>query len=207
VSIPGVIVHQLSDVLPSHRTEARGFPTTTPARTIVDLAAVVSPFRLATAVEHVVVERLATFGAIAQVLSDVRCRGKPGVRKLVSVLDSRGGQPPPGSVLERKLLRAAEMARVEVVRQHALPWAREPVVGLVDAAVISSRLILEADGRRWHARTQAMANDRRRDREAVLAGWLPLRWVHEDLEDLPAVAREIAAIHASRVSEPRIPRV
>ena len=138
-------------------------------------------------------------------LQDVRRRGKPGVRKLVTVLDALAGEPPPASVLERKLLRAAEMAGVRVVRQYPLPWAREPVKGLVDAAVPESRLILEADGRKWHARMEAMANDRRRDREAVLAGWQPLRWVHEDLEDLPAVVAELAGIHFSRLSE-RIPQ-
>ncbi len=200
VRIPGGTLHQVDDHLPGHLTLVAGFPTTTPARTIVDLAAVVSWMRLSAAVEHVVVERQATFGAIAGVLREVRRRGKPGVHKLVAVLDARAGEPPPASVLEAKLLRAAAMARVGVVRQFPLPWAREPLVGLVDAAVPESRLILEADGRRWHARMQAMAHDRRRDREAVLAGWLPLRWVHEDLTDVPSVAGEIAAIHRSRVS-------
>lgn len=196
-------VHQLDDVQPHHLRVVRGLRATTPERTILDLAAVVGPVRLATAVEDTVVRRLCTFTEIAGVLRDVRRRGKPGVRRLAAVLDAREGLPPPASALERLLLEAARLAGVHAVRQHPLPWAQEPTEGVVDAAVPESRLILEADGRRWHARLQAMAKDRRRDVEAARAGWLTLRFVYEDLADVAAVAAAIAQVHASRVSRPR----
>ena len=64
--------------------------------------------------------------------------------------------------------------------------------GLVDLAVYESKVILEADGRRWHAREQAMARDRQRDREAARQGWLTLRFVHRDLvHDLDGCADDI----------------
>jgi very-short-patch-repair endonuclease len=201
--IPGVTLHQLDDLAVDHTATVAGWPTTTPARAIVDLASVVSWVRLATALESVVVERLATFGDVGRVLSDVRRRGKPGVRKLLSVLLARSGEPPPASVLERELHKAAALAGVPIVRQFPLPWKREPEVGVVDAAVPGSRLILEADGRKWHARMEAMAKDRRRDRAAVRAGWQPLRWMYEDFNNPAAVAAELHAIHTSRVSEQR----
>jgi very-short-patch-repair endonuclease len=116
------------------------------------------------------------------------------------VLQARSGEPPPASVLERELHTAAALAGVGVVRQFALPWNYESEIGVVDAAVPDSRLILEVDGRKWHARMEAMAKDRRRDRAAVRAGWQPLRWMYEDFAEPSVVAVELREIHASRVS-------
>lgn len=205
LEIPNATIHQLNDLQPQHLATVRGWPTTTPARTIVDLAAGLSWIRLATALEYVVAERLASFTGIRDVLSDVRRRGKGGVRNLLTVLEARGGEPPPASELERKLHRVGELSGLPIIRQHPLPWAREPIEGIVDGAILESRLILEGDGRKWHARFQAMAKDRLRDRTAARAGWQTLRWVWEDFADLSGVAAELREIHDSRVSATRIP--
>lgn len=199
VCIPGVTLHQLDDVAPHHLMVVDGFPVTTPARTIVDLAAVVSPLRLGTAVEYVIVHRLTTLSELAAVLREIRRQGKRGVRKLVQVLDARTGKPIPESELERLLLWATEIARLEVVRQFPLPWAHEPIEGLVDVAIPASKMLLEADGRPWHTRLNDMAKDRRRDVEAARAGWLTMRFVAEDLRDTRAVADAIVDAHRSRV--------
>jgi very-short-patch-repair endonuclease len=208
--IENVTFHQLGDVRPEHLEVVGGWPVTTPARTIVDLAAVVSRGRLRTAVQHVVVEGQASFGQIGQVLRDVRRRGKPGIRRAVSVLDELSGEPPPASQLEQHLHDVARLARIPIVRQHVLPWAREPIDGVVDAAVLESRLILEADGRSWHAWLEQMARDRRRDREAAEAGWLTLRWVYDDLvHDARDAARSLLEVHRVRTrgSDRRLPSV
>lgn len=199
IAIDGIQFHQLQDVRPHDIAVIDGLPVTTPTRTIIDLAAVISWTRLRLAVEHVVVERLSSFDKIALVLDDVRRQGKTGVSRLVSVLDHLDGEPPPASELERQLHRVAATAQLAIVRQFPLPWTREPVLGVVDAAVIESKLILEADGRSWHARLEQMAHDRRRDRAAAEAGWQTLRWVHADLvNDIAEAARSLRAIHLVR---------
>ena len=198
IELPGAVFHQLDDVRPHHLTVVDGFPTTTAARTIVDLAAVVGAARLGTAVEDAVVRGLATFGEVYACLGEIRRSGKPGVSKLVGVLDARDGEAPPASELERYLHKAAAMAGVRIVAQHPLPAS--PVVrGVVDAAVVESKLILEADGRRWHARMREMARDRQRDREAARLGWQTLRFVYEDLvHDVGGAAEDIAETHRQR---------
>jgi very-short-patch-repair endonuclease len=203
LNIPGATLHQLDDLMPHHLAAVNGWPTTTPARTVVDLAAVVSWMRLATALEYVVIERLSSFTAIRDVLSDVRRRGKPGVRKLVSVLEARSGEPVAASDLERKLHDAVALAGLKLVRQYPLPWKREPIEGLVDGALPESRILVEADGRKWHARLAAMAKDRRRDRTAAAAGWQTLRWMYEDFAYMRFVAAELRDVHDSRVSAVR----
>ena len=195
-----VIVHRVDDLRPSHLSIVGGFPTTTVPRTIVDLAGVTSPLRLKRAVESTVTDRKASFSRIALVLRQVRRQGKPGVTRLVRVLDELDGEPPPGSVLERHLVGVVRLVGLDAVRQFPLPWEHEPVVGCVDIAIPTAKVIVEADGRRWHARLDAMANDRRRDRAALRAGWITVRFVYKDLVDDPrGSATELAAIVAGRL--------
>jgi very-short-patch-repair endonuclease len=198
LDIEGVTFHQLGDLAPSDLVEIDGFPTTSAARTIVDLAAVLGTVRLRHAAEDSIVRGLMSYDDVAGVLRRVRRRGKPGVRKLVGVLADMAGEPPPESELERLLWLAVARTGLPASRQHPLP-TREPVHNVVDVAITTSRLILEADGRRWHARQQAMANDRRRDREAARFGWQTLRFMHEDLRaDLDGCVDDILEVHRQR---------
>lgn len=104
---------------------------------------------------------------------------------------SRGpGYVPPESVLERRLSRVLEDSRIPApVRQFVLPW-RERVNERVDLAFPRHRIIVEADGRRWHARMDQMASDRRRDREALNHGWRPFRFVWEEITRCPDLVRD-----------------
>ena len=200
IDVPGVVVHRVDDLTDLDAVSVAGFPTTTPARTILDLASVLSSARLRRAVDHGITDHLTTFTELGAVLARVRRRGKPGVRRLVAVLDALDGEPPPASELERHLASVARRAGVQVVRQFPLPWASEPIRGCVDAAIPASRLILEADGRSWHGRLDDMAKDRRRDRAALRAGWETLRFVYADLVGDPAgAADDIRVVHQRRL--------
>jgi very-short-patch-repair endonuclease len=202
VEIPGGKLRQLDDVLPHHRTEVASFPTTTAARTLLDLAACTSFSRLRVAAQDLAVRRLATFGDLDAVIRETRRRGKPGIRKLVRVLGTLQGEPPPATQLERRLLDVIERAGLTAVAQHPLP-THLPIRGLVDFAVVESKLILEADGRLWHARLEAMAKDRQRDREAAALGWQTLRFMYDDLcADPDGEARNLRAVHAQRLPTP-----
>jgi very-short-patch-repair endonuclease len=54
-------------------------------------------------------------------------------------------------------------------------------------------MILEADGRRWHARVAAAKLDRERDAQVARAGWLPLRFVYEQIVGDPAGVCEVVS--------------
>jgi len=198
--LPGVFVHQLDDVADHHVAPVRGLPTTTPARTIVDLAAVSSPGRLARIVETACADRRVTDEEVGAVLMELARPRKPGIRTLGRVLDARApGDPLPESVLERLLLEAVIGAgNPRPVAQFAHP-GRHPRQGWADFAYPDVKVILEADGRRWHQRIADLKRDRARDNEAARAGWLTLRFLHEDLRNDPAdVGRTVADVRASR---------
>ncbi len=200
--IPQVTVHQLRDLLPHHTTIVDGLATTTAARTVVDLAAVVSFERLKRIVENGVNDGITTDDDVAAVLHEIARRGKWGVKNLQRVLASRApGDPLPDSVLEQLLLDALRLVGLpEPVAQFPHP-GRHPGRGRVDFAYPGAKLILEADGRRWHQRVADLQRDRARDNEAARAGWLTMRFMHEELRSDPAdVGLAIAETLAHRTA-------
>lgn len=199
VRVPGVVVHQVDDLASRHVGRHRsGLVVATPARAVVDMAAVVGARHLGSLVDEVVAARTASFAQIASCLHEVARRGKPGVRTLGRVLDDRGpGYVPPHSELERALFQTLATGGLPAPRrQFPLP-GRGAVAGVVDAAYPDVRLVLEADGRRWHTRVRDLARDHLRDAEAARAGWQTLRLLHEqvvgDPEGTCAVVRDVRA--------------
>ncbi len=63
-------------------------------------------------------------------------------------------------------------------------------------------LILEIDGRSWHAREASMAKDRARDRVAARHGWQTLRILGEEIDDCPdAVIDDVRTAYAVRLEQ------
>lgn len=201
-ALPGTRRYRPGDLAPNHVMRHQGLPVTTPARTIVDLAAFVSRTRLATVVETAEVERRCSLLQVATMLDDLRRSGKRGVRKLADVLDELGpGDALPRSQLERLLDRVIELAGLPPPRhEHPLP-STGALTGFVDRCWPEARLIVEADGRRWHTRRQRIALDHDRDLEASRNGYLTVRLIWERLEgDAETTARALAEIYASRLA-------
>ena len=200
--LTGITVHQLRDVLPHHVHLVDGLPCTTVPRTIVDLAAIYRIARLRQVLENAVNDGLVTDVEVGAVLGDVARKGKWGMAKLAAALGERAPGDPVGDlVLERMLLHAVLRAgNPAPVAQFPHP-GRSPVRGCVDFAYPDARLILEADGRRWHHRMADMRRDRARDNEAARAGWLTLRFMWEELQNDPwDVGRAVAETLAHRLA-------
>ena len=199
-SLPGVVVHQISDLAPEHVIHVDGLPVTTVARTIVDLAATWRRGRLGLALEDAISARQTTEAEVGACLRSVARRGKPGVHKLASLLDERGpGKVPPASVLERDFFRMVATSPLpDPQRQHPLPRV-DGVRGLVDAAWPEVKLIVEVDGRRWHQRIKDLKRDRDRDLQAAAQGWLVVRLLHEHIVGAPEeTLRELIAVYEVR---------
>lgn len=198
--LEGIVVHQISDCRPEHRTTIGGLPVTTTTRTFVDLAATWSRARLAHALEAAVSARLVRLDDVAMTLRDVARRGKPGVALLAGILDDQTGAPPPASELERRirsLLIGSGLRDPD--RQRPLP-GRGGLPGLVDFLYEEAKLIIEGDGRRWHDRRSSMLRDRDRDNEAAAAGYHTMRLMWERVTGDPiATGRLVAATYADRL--------
>lgn len=182
--VTGATVHQ-SRVLPPHHTVMfNGRRTTSLSRTLVDLAPLISFKKLELAYEHAIVTDHLTYSKMTRTFRELATPGRRGMSKLGRVLDERGpGFVASASELERLLFEVAELAELPApVRQHPLP-GHHGVEGCVDGAIPEARLILEADGRRWHTRLAQLARDLARDKQAARVGWDTLRFIHVELTD------------------------
>jgi very-short-patch-repair endonuclease/predicted transcriptional regulator of viral defense system len=206
--LPGITVHRTRrpadvDISPL----AARLPVTSAARTILDLSdprTGLGDRRLAHIVETYIIAARSLGSELSELLDRTGSRGVPGAARLRRVLaDLVDDQPIPDSTLETRfadLLREQHLHGFE--RQVRPPWY-DGRRGVVDFADRAARLIVEVDGHRWHSTTQAMAEDRRRDRVAAAHGWLVLRITWTDLDDRPVeTARQLATILRARRDAP-----
>jgi very-short-patch-repair endonuclease len=192
-------LHTTSLLLPAHRSVRAGFPVTSPARTLFDLAAVEPLRRVERAVDHLLVRELVTTAKLDAVLSALGGRGRAGTVAFRQILEDRGaGYVAPASELERS-------AR-SVFREAGLPEPEFEVdlgdgawIARVDCLWRSAKLVVELDGRRYHDGRSALDDDRRRDNRLMAAGWRVLRFTWDDLQRRPAevVATVRAALEIS----------
>lgn len=204
--VRGAVVHQIDDLRVAHVGTTDGLPVSKPARAVVELAATVGLRQLGRTLDDLVFDRRTSYDDVGVVLAQVARPGKPGVVALAHVLDERSEAAVPGaSELERALFAALVGGGLPAPQpQRALP-GRGAVTGLVDGAYPDCRLILEADGRRWHSRMQDLRRDHERDAEAARAGWQTLRFLHEQVtRDPDGVCAVVADVRAARMGLPTL---
>jgi hypothetical protein len=197
----GFIVHQ-QRLAPEDVTEVDGFAVTSVPRTLCDLATVSSKVRLQTMVEAAAFDLGWTFDSMWQALLRTGTKGRPGASNLSSVLEKhRPGKDVARTKLEAALDDVLALTGLPIaLAQHPLPGSGRRS-GLVDRVLPAAKLIVEADGRRWHARTAAMVADRERDIEAGRRGWFTMRVMHEQLVGDPVdIATAIVETYQLRVA-------
>jgi very-short-patch-repair endonuclease len=174
-------------------------PVTTIAQTICDLAGRVPPWALERALDDAIVT-----GRLAVSDLEERCDAYAGARRrgvaLFRALTAERGDgawEPPESELEAVLWRVLGQlpSRPRLLRQPPLPW-RRPGRQRVDVLVPDFRIIVEADGRRWHSRYHDFDRDTWRRNMAIAHGYLPLHftWAHLALSPGDVIAMVEATI-------------
>jgi hypothetical protein len=184
--LAGIVVHESTDLVAGDCIERAGVRYTSAVRTLIDLAAHLRPDILKMVASDGIRDGLIVVSEAADRLEGLARRGKPGISAMRGVLESFGeGYVPPDSVFESKVLDLLDSAGFPPPeRQAALPW-RPGRPQRVDLLYRSARLIIECDGRRWHTRERDFERDRRRDNEALLAGWRIFRITWDELVHHP----------------------
>jgi very-short-patch-repair endonuclease len=172
-------IHRTNGLREEEVTARHGIPVTTPARTILDLAAVLNEAQLERLLDQAEIEAVTDYPALGAM-----ARAHPGHRgaaKLRTALDHHDA----GATLTKSDL---ERLFLTICRDHGLP---PPLVNQyvnddqVDFLFPAHRLIVEADSWRYHRTRHRFERDRRRDVAHTLAGYRTLRFTDRDLEVTP----------------------
>jgi hypothetical protein len=177
---PIAAIHRYDGVAVS---KVRGLPVTTSAQTLFDIAPRISVVRLESAVDDELLRGRLSMIDLEERLSVYAGSRRAGLPVLRSVIGDRreNGPGPAVSDLERRgdrILRRLQ-GRPAIVAEASFPWLKRGS-GRVDRYLPDDGIIIEFDGRRWHARLQDFDTDRWRDNQAAAAGLAVLRftWVH-----------------------------
>jgi very-short-patch-repair endonuclease len=169
-----------------------GIPITTPARTLLDLAAVVSASELERAIAEAQARRLVGRVDLADQVE--RSPRRRGVRAFRAAVEVDGGPAMTRSEAERRLLRLIRAADLPRPHVNARLGKYE-----VDFLWREQRLVVEVDSFRFHSPRARFERDRERDATLAAAGYTVIRVTWRQLVDTPeAVVARIAAALAAR---------
>lgn len=184
-------------------TTVSGIHVTTVAQTLCDMTGRVDAGILGPAVDAAILRRSTTWAELDAALHLARVRRSPCARPFAEVLLARDpSDPSPESVLESELYVALEDPRLPpFTRQAPAPWDPDGRQR-VDAAFSTVRLVVEADGRSWHARVADFERDRRRDHDALRIGWGTIRFTADHIAVPGYVADTVLAAIEHRTGCP-----
>ena len=198
--VAGIRPHRASRLPPRDVVVKDGVRVTTPARTLLDLAAVTPRDLVERLTEEALVQRVVTESEIRATVA--QAAGRPGVRKL------RAGRRRPRRAVVHAL--GGEKRLRSLLRSAGLPLPLTNVKRAgweVDAVWDAQRLVVEVDGRKFHDTGPQFERDRRKDADLVLAGFRVLRFTWRRLTREPAeVVAIIAAALAHAQQERSAPR-
>jgi hypothetical protein len=179
-----------------HRQEAGHLgviPCTSPSRTIVDLAGMLSERSLRRAVERAAVLQMLDVSAIDHSLAARRRRGAPMLRSILrewhppTPTESAPGRTNPPilrSPLEARLLALIAASDLPPpICNHKIAIGSDRIE--VDFLWQQQRLVVETDGKRFHDNPFAFERDRKRDRVLQLRGHRVVRLTHAQIEKEP----------------------
>ncbi len=148
---------------------------TTPARTVIDLAARLSAEHLRDVVDEVLLRELSDVTRLRRRLEACGRRGRSGAGQLFTLIEEFDGSGLlPRSVLERRYMRAAAAAKLpSAVVQY--PVTVEDRRYIIDFAYPEQMVGVELDGWRFHGSRRAWEADIKRANALVAAGWQVIR--------------------------------
>jgi very-short-patch-repair endonuclease len=170
-----------SSLQPDEVTEERGIPTTTVARTILDLAGVQTDTQLEKAVREAEYLRLFDLTELTRLLDRHKRRnGTAALRKVIT----RAAEP------RNRTRSDLEDLFIDLLLKADLPTPELNATLELDAMTIEAdaiwrdrKLIVELDSWSAHGTRSAFERDRERDLALAAAGWVCVRITWRHLED------------------------
>ena len=179
-SMPGIRVHRGA---PQEHDTIEGLPLTSPTRTLLDLATVLTEHRLSRVCHRAEQLRLPI----------EPFDGERGAKRLRRVLARLDEPQLTRSELEDRFLSLVDSANLPSPRTNARVSGYE-----VDFLWAQHKLVVETDGTATHLTRSAFERDRERDRRLTIAGYRVVRFTWRDVVRRPkSVAAELRGLISS----------
>jgi len=181
----GVAVHTSTILTLTDVTVANRIPATTVARTLFDIAALITPRQLERAFDQADIMQGLDLNEINdQLARNPTRRAAKAVRHLLQT-HYIGSTPTDNDFEDAFLALTRGLGLPDPTPQFYVdPGDGEPPMKL-DFAWPDRKIAVETDGRRTHGTNHAFEADRRRDQRLIAAGWTVIRTTWRQLKDRP----------------------
>jgi very-short-patch-repair endonuclease len=183
-----------------------GIPTTTPARTLVDIGVPHGIGATGSCLDEARRRDLVTLEEVARVLHQVARKGRNGVGATRRILSERlAWDQITDSQLEDRFLRLIQRSDLPepdgqfVVRDEAGGF-----VARVDFAYPDAALLVELDGAAYHSDRETFQRDRLRQNRLVSLGYRVLRFTYWDVLATPDFVVDTVASFLPRNWDPQV---
>jgi Protein of unknown function (DUF559) len=187
----GIKVHCSTTLTPADVSVVNGIPVTTVARTLLDLAEVVTHRQLERAFDQAEILEALDLNAINDQLA--RNPTRPGAKAVREVLAEHYiGSTATWSENEELLLSITRPLGIPDPHTNKfviLPDGGPPI--RVDFVWWEERVVLEVDSRKWHLTRQRFEIDRQRDQRLTVAGWTVIRTTWRQMKYRPHELRAV----------------
>jgi very-short-patch-repair endonuclease len=178
----GIRVHEAT-LVAADVTTIDAIPVTSPTRTLIDLASVVTPEVLEEALDDALRRGLTSLVRLRRRIDELGRRGRKGIAELARMVAVRSPGATSGSGLETRFLRLIRRTGLpEPERQHRIR-DRGRLLARVDFAYPDVKLAIETDGYRWHSSRQRWEHDLGRRNALTSTGWRVVHVTSTDLDD------------------------
>jgi hypothetical protein len=172
----GFVLHRTRLFAPGDVITRGPLRVTSPLRTMIDLAGVLSLADLEDSLDDAIRRQLVSVRQLQKRLEIRGRRGVAGVRNLERLLAARDGQRPKASGLQNRFRRGLERAGLPApLEEHEICDASGRFIARVDFAYPDKKIYIEVDGSHHETRKQREADVERQNRLSR-AGWRPLRY-------------------------------
>ena len=187
----GIKVHRSTTLTAEDVTVVNNIPCTTVARTLLDLAGVVTQRQLERSFDQAEIAKAFDLTAIEDQLARNPTRaGAKAVRRVLT--EHYIGKTATWSENEEALLaitRPLGIPDPDTNELIALDDGGPPI--RVDFVWRDQRVIIEADSRKWHTSRQRFEIDRQRDQRLIAAGWTVIRTTWRQMKYRPHELRPL----------------
>jgi putative AbiEi antitoxin of type IV toxin-antitoxin system/uncharacterized protein DUF559 len=215
ITVPGrrnprldaVVVHQSNHWGPEHTSRRSGVPTTSVARTLCDLTARVPPWRIGPMLDDADRRRIVTVRQVERVFRAIATKGRRRSSVMRAVLADRlDGFEAGDSPREVDVAKALVGAGLPLpAAQHRIGVHRKSVH--VDFAYPELKIAIEYDGWDTHRTRGAFDDDRARDNDLEIRGWIVLRftsrWKRSEIVATVRAARDARLVPPDQLTVAR----